>query len=122
MEDILTRFWRDIIERFGGPLTLRFILQPLMATILGARDGWIRARERRSGDVLNTINVTTKRRAAMRAAWRSIRNVFVLAVALDTIYQIVILHWFYPGETLVIALVVALLPYLCVRSVVAMLA
>lgn len=119
MEDVLTRFGQDIIERLGGPLTLRFILQPLMATILGIRDGLIRARERRFADTAQKDGLSERRRSAMRATWRSIRSVFILAVALDTIYQIAILHWFYPGETFVVAVFVSLLPYLCVRSVVA---
>src|SRR5271163_4667988 len=35
----LGRLWSDILDRPGGPMTFRFILQPAMAIIAAARDG-----------------------------------------------------------------------------------
>src|SRR5262245_30657968 len=33
------RIWRDIVDRPGGPMSFRFILQPVMATIAALHDG-----------------------------------------------------------------------------------
>ena len=33
------RIWRDILERPGGPMTFRFILQPCMAAVAALVDG-----------------------------------------------------------------------------------
>jgi hypothetical protein len=35
---------------------------------------------------------------------------------MDAIYQFIVLRWFYPGEALVTALVLAVLPYLFIRG------
>jgi hypothetical protein len=34
------RFFQDMVARLSGPGRLRFVLQPAIARILGARDGW----------------------------------------------------------------------------------
>ena len=38
-EESLGRLWRDVLDRPGGPMTFRFILQPAMAIIAALRDG-----------------------------------------------------------------------------------
>ena len=48
MEELLMRFWENLVDRIGGPMNLRFILQPTMAVLLGIRDGLRYAREGRS--------------------------------------------------------------------------
>jgi hypothetical protein len=42
--------------------------------------------------------------------------VFVVACVLDTIYQILVLRGFYPGEMLIVAVVCALVPYFVIRG------
>jgi len=37
-------------------------------------------------------------------------------VALDCIYQIIILHWIHPLEAIVVAFLLAIIPYLLVRG------
>ncbi len=43
-DESLGRLWRDILDRPGGPMTFRFILQPAMAIIAALRDGFSDAR------------------------------------------------------------------------------
>jgi hypothetical protein len=54
----------------------------------------------------------------LREGWRDVGKVFVIAVVLDIIYQLIVIRWVYPGETLVVAAALALLPYLIVRGLV----
>jgi hypothetical protein len=44
MEDMLSRVWESLIGRVGGPLTLRLLIQPTVATFLAIRAGWRDAR------------------------------------------------------------------------------
>src|SRR5262245_24043869 len=37
--EVHQRIWRDIVDRSGGPMTFRFILQPTMAVIAALHDG-----------------------------------------------------------------------------------
>ena len=37
--EVRQRIWRNLLERPSGPMTFRFILQPIMASIVAWRDG-----------------------------------------------------------------------------------
>ena len=39
IQEILTRFWDQLIAQPSGPLAFRFILQPVMAAFFAIRDG-----------------------------------------------------------------------------------
>ena len=57
-----------------------------------------------------------QRRELLKIGWKRIAKIFILAVILDVIYQIKVYHWFYPGETLTVAILLAIVPYLLVRG------
>ncbi len=42
----------------------------------------------------------------------------ILAIVLDVIYQIIEIHFVYPGEAIIVAFVLAVLPYLILRGLV----
>ena len=114
----MTNSWTDLVDRGSGPFHFRFILQPTVAVLLGIRDGLKYGRERRSFLLWAGPEDPLERRAQFAATWRSIGKVFVLAVILDTLYQIIVLSWFYPLQTIIVAFSVALIPYLAVRGLV----
>lgn len=118
MDEIFTRIWGNLGDRISGPMWFRFILQPTMATIFGVIDGLRFAREGRSFLLWGGPTDPAERRAQRAATWRAIGKVFLLAIILDLIYQLIVLHWFYPLETLIVAFVVALVPYFIVRFIV----
>jgi hypothetical protein len=43
-------------------------------------------------------------------------KVFVIALILDAIYQFQEFRWFYPGEALLVALILAAVPYFLLRG------
>jgi hypothetical protein len=43
-------------------------------------------------------------------------KIFVVAVVLDVICQLIVFRWLYPSEALLVAPVLAILPYLVVRG------
>ena len=49
-DEVRHRVWQQLIERPGGPMTFRFILQPAMAAIAALRDGIQDILSRRGGD------------------------------------------------------------------------
>ena len=53
----------------------------------------------------------------LRNLWRIAGKVFLVAVVLDVIYQIVVFRWVYPVETLIVATILALVPCMVVRGV-----
>ena len=116
MDDLLARMWNDLVGRLTGPLTLRLYLQPTMATLYALRDGLKDAREGRPAYLWSIFTHPGERRRLIAEGWRSIAKVFVLAVILDLLYQLLVLRWFYPGETLVVAIILAVLPYALLRG------
>ena len=45
-----------------------------------------------------------------------------MLLVLDGVYQYLVLRWFYPGEALLVACVLAVIPYLLVRGPVTIIA
>jgi len=58
----------------------------------------------------------------LKDGWRSIGRVFILALILDAIYQAIELHYFYVGEAIIVAIVLAIVPYIVFRGIVRRLA
>jgi hypothetical protein len=116
IQEILTRFWDQLIAQPSGPLAFRLILQPIMAAILAFRDG---LKDARAGRPLYTWTILTdpaQRAGHLREGLKRVSRVIVFALVMDAIYQFLVLRWFYPVEALVTAFVVAVLPYLLVRG------
>ncbi len=118
MEEFFTRFWEDLIGRIGGPMSIRLIIQPTIATILGARAGFKDYRERKSPYIMAILTDREHRVDFLRQGWKAIAKVFVAAFLLDSVYQFVALKKFYPGEALIVAFCLAVLPYLFMRAAV----
>jgi hypothetical protein len=116
MEDTLVRIVHDVFERLDGPLHFRFIFQPTMAIIFAIRDGLRDAREGQPAYFWSLFTEPTRRREQLQNGWKSVSKIFILAIVLDVIYQVIALHWFYPFETLLVAVLLALVPYLLIRG------
>jgi hypothetical protein len=122
IQEILTRFWNQLIAQPSGPLAFRLVLQPIMASILAIIDG---LKDARAGRPLYTWTILTDRahRASyLREGLKRVTRVIIFALVMDAIYQFMVLRWFYPGEALVTAFVLAVLPYLLIRGPIARIA
>jgi len=119
IQEILTRFWDQLIAQPRGPLAFRFILQPLMVTILAILDGLKDAREGRSPYTWTILTDPAHRASYLREGLKRVSRVIVLALVMDAIYQFIVLRRFYPGEALVTVFVVAVFPYLLIRGPIA---
>ena len=116
MDDTFARVFNDLFGRLDGPLHFRFFLQPSMAIFFAIRDGLRDAREERPAYFWSLFTDPDHRRDLLRDGWKSISKVFIIATVLDVIYQLIVLRWFYPFETLLVAVLLALVPYLLVRG------
>ena len=116
--DTFYRFFHDVFSRLDGPLHFRFFLQPLMAIIFAIRDGRNDARTGRPAYFWSLFTEPTLRGELIRDGWRSVSKIFIVAVVLDVIYQLIALRWFYPFETLLVAVLLALVPYVLIRGIV----
>jgi hypothetical protein len=112
----LSRLWHEIASRPDGPMALRFYLQPLVALLLAYRDGFADARAGRPPYFWSLLTDPARRAERIRSGWQSIAKVFFMALAIDLIYQLVVLHGLRPVEGLVVAVLLAIIPYVLSRG------
>ena len=116
IQEILTRFWDQLIAQPHGPLAFRLILQPIMATILAIIDGLKDARAGRPLYTWTLLHDPAHRGSYLREGLKRVSRVIIFALLMDAIYQFLVLRRFYLGEALVTVFVVAVLPYLLIRG------
>ena len=114
--DVSVRFWDEMISRRSGPLAFRFILQPVMASILAVRDGIKDAHNNRSPYLWTILYDPDRRGGRLHEGMVAVARVLILGIVMDLVYQFIVLHGFRPVETIVVAVVLAFLPYLIVRG------
>jgi len=122
MEEHLARIWQHLVGRLHGPLTLRLLLQPTMAAIFAIRSGLRDARQDRPPYFWAILSSPEHRRELLRQGWKDVGKVYLAAIALDLVYSFIAFRRGYPFETLIVAALLALLPYLLVRGPVTRLA
>jgi hypothetical protein len=113
--DWIAQGWHEVAARPDGPLAMRFYLQPLMATILAVRDGLKDARNGRPA-YFWALFTHPDRRDLIHDGWRSVGKIFIIAIVLDIIYQIIVLRGIRPVETLLVATLLAIVPYTALRG------
>ena len=116
MRDMFMRALMDVGDRIGGPMTFRIILQPLMAALLAFRAGLKDAQHGRPPYFWTILTDPSQRADLVREGWRSVARVFVLAIVMDVIYQLIVLRWVYPFELVLVAILLAVVPYLLIRG------
>ena len=112
------RFYTDLVGRAEGPMTFRFFLQPTMAFLAALRDG---IKDARAGREQYWTYLRHAQPEERKAAWRqgvtATTRILLLGVAMDVIYQLKVFGDFSrPLETLVIAILLAFVPYLLLRG------
>jgi hypothetical protein len=123
MDDAWTRFVSDLVARTTGPLHFRLVLQPAMAAFFAIRSGLADARDGRSPYFWALLTGDHATRVAeLKSGWKSVSRVFMLAVVLDVVYQLYVLHFVYVPQAIAVAIILAILPYLFLRGLVTRLA
>ena len=118
MDDTWLRITGDLVERVSGPMKFRLVLQPLMASFFAIRSGLADARSGRPPYFWGLISDRAERVAMIEDGWKSVGRVFILAVVLDVVYQLYVQRFVYPGEAIIVAFILAIVPYLIVRGLV----
>ena len=117
MDDFWTRIVGNMTDRVSGPLQFRFVLQPVMASIFAIHSGLKDARSNKPPYFWGCLTDRGEREAMLKEGWKSVGKVFILAVVLDIVYQLIEHRWHvYIGEAVLVAIILALVPYLLIRG------
>jgi len=120
--EVFERIWQNMLDRTGGPMTFRFFLQPVMASIAALFDGIKDARAGRSSYLWTILTDPARRAGRLHEGLISTARIILLGLCMDVIYQLIEFETFHPAETVIIALLLALVPYVLMRGPVARIA
>jgi hypothetical protein len=114
--EVRARIWQNLLDRPGGSMAFRFILQPVMATIAAVLDGIKDARIGRAPFLEAVLTDPAKRAGRLHEAVIATARIILLGLVMDGIYQFIEFKTFHPAEAVIIALLLAFLPYIALRG------
>ncbi len=95
--NMLTRGFGQLIDRLRGPLNFRLVIMPTVVTVLALRAAWKDFREGRPAFLGVLIKDPVERSRLFRSALKDIGKIFIVAIVLDTVYQVMGLPLCLPG-------------------------
>jgi len=114
--EMLTSRFEHLLGRTAGPFNFRLLVMPLVVTFFAIRAAMRDARQGQPRFFRTFLAQPGERARLVRSAFKDVGKIFVVAIVLDTTYQILVLKSFYLGELLIVVMASAILPYLVVRS------
>jgi hypothetical protein len=110
------QFLEELPERFTGPGRFRFILQPMVAFVLGIRGGLADAKAGNPPYLFGLIFGVGRRRALLRSGVAAVRNLVAMGIIMDIVFQLVLYRSVHPGAALVVGPIFICLPYAVSRA------
>ena len=114
--EMLSRGVEQLLGRASGPLHFRLFIMPLVVTTLAVRAGLKDAREGQPPFLWAILTNPTERRRLFRSALKDVGRIIIVALVLDTAYQLFVLRAFYVVQALIVAVACAIVPYVLIRG------
>ncbi len=105
------QFLEELSRRFTGPGRFRFILQPMLAVLLGVRGGLADAKAGNAPYLLGLLLGVGRRRELLRSGAAAISTLVAMGIILDVVFQLVIYKAVHPGAALVVGPILICVPY-----------
>jgi hypothetical protein len=116
IQEFLKNTLAELLGRASGPLHFRIVMQPLVAGFFAVRAGMKDARDGRPPFFWTLLAHPHERQRALHSGWRDIGKIFIVALVLDGIYQAIELPAVRVGQALIVAVSLAILPYVLIRG------
>jgi hypothetical protein len=110
------QFLEELPQRFTGPGRFRFILQPLIAMLLGLRGGLSDTQAGRPPYLYGLLFAGDSRKELLRSGMAAIRNLVAMGIVLDAVAQLLIYQQVHPGAALVVGPILICVPYSVARA------
>jgi len=107
----------ELVTRItSGPMRFRFVMQPMMAVILGIRDGKHDALSGAPPFLMSLVTESAARKARLKGiAWR-LRGPVIIASSLDAIVQYVMFQLVRPLTAVLVGSMLMAVPYSAARG------
>jgi hypothetical protein len=106
----------NLLARLDGPYHFRFVVQPSMAIFFATVDGIADAKNGKPAYFWALLSARNSRKELVKDGWQSVGKIFIVALILDVVYQLEVHSTVYPGETLIVAFALAIVPYVVLRG------
>jgi hypothetical protein len=106
----------QLLGRASGPLHFRLFMMPTVVTILAIRAGLRDARNGQPPFLWTILTDPVERARLFRSAVKDIGRVFIVAIVMDTTYQLAFLREFHLVQLLIVAVACAIVPYVLIRG------
>jgi hypothetical protein len=116
--EVQQRIWQNLLDRPGGELAFRFLLQPSMAALAALRAGIADAHAGRAPFLWALITGSQQRAGLLDEALIATARIMLLGLVMDLIYQVIVFDDFHPAEAVIVALGLAFVPYVLMRGLV----
>ncbi len=110
-------FLEDLAARVTGPMSFRFILQPVIAIWLGVRDGLMDAKAGLPPFIADLILKPKDRERQLKSALHRLLTPIIVATILDAIAQYLLFKQVRPLPALLVGTFVMGLPYSISRGI-----
>jgi hypothetical protein len=110
------QFLEELPQRFTGPGRFRFILQPVVAILLGIRGGLGDAKAGNPPYLFGLFLSAGHRRQLLRSGAEAIGTLLAMGIILDVIFQLILYHSVHPGAALAVGPILICLPYALSRA------
>ncbi len=116
IQEMVSRGFTQLLGRASGPLHVRLVLMPTVVTLLAIRAGLRDARLGQPAFLWGILTDSGHRRQGIVTAWNDLTRVLIMAMLIDTVYQLVVLRAFYIVQALIVAVTFAIIPYILFRG------
>ncbi len=111
------QFLEDMAARLTGPMSFRFIVQPVVAIILGVRDGIMDSRAGTPPFIFDLLAHPKNRGRSLKSALSRLLVPIIVGTLLDAIAQYLIFKRIHPLPAVMVGAFVMGVPYSLARGV-----
>lgn len=118
MEDWISNFLNAVGIRHEGPMSFRLYLQPVMSLVYAIIAGIKDAKGGKAPFMAALILGKEDRKESLKELWKDVGKVFILAVIMEVIFEIIEFKTVHPFEVIKVSFFLAIVPYLIFRGIV----
>jgi len=110
------QFLEELPQRFTGSGRFRFILQPMVAIVLGIRGGLADAKGGNPPYLFRLFFGAGSRNELLRSGAAAIGTLLGVGIIMDIVFQLVLYHSVHPGAALLVGPLFICFPYVLSRA------
>jgi hypothetical protein len=110
------QFIEELPQRFTGPGRFRFILQPMIAIILGIRGGLSDAKAGNPPYLFSLLFHAGRRKELLRSGAAAISMLLAMGIIMDVVFQLVLYRAVHPAAALLVGPIFICFPYALSRA------